>query len=354
VDLEDDLIPYLGSPLSFAMYEDGGPREWEAPVGIALWIPLKEGHKADRLLEDAADAMEAEGARVDTSSIADGVWYTFRNGRTRLFGFGVLNEHIVVAIGSETIRAVSTAMKGDDEGFLGSLSSKKLKGVVKAGPESVLWLDGANLLATDFARDLSDEAEEDLSGQQFGFGRGLVDSVSHIVITSETSKSRSVAELTVHASEGPEGEKFPQVALMLLVGGSGLGAPVAIPNFIAMQLRAKRSEAPTNVDGIRTAEKAYHHEWDAFTSARSTPTYVAGRAQVAFTGGGYRNFENLGWTADGKVRCQYKVTARNAVYAAGDDFTVTGTCDVDGDGVYSIYQANRAEKARMMTSNNVY
>jgi hypothetical protein len=298
--------------------------------------------------------MEADGDRVDSSSIGDGTWYTTGRHRAKLLGFGVLNEHIVVAIGSETIRAVSKAMKGDDEEFLGSLSSKRLKGVVKAGPESVLWLDGANLLATDFAKDLSDEAEEDLSRQQFGFGRGLVDSVSHIVVTSETSKSRSVAELTVHASEGSDGEKFPQVALMLLAGGSGLGAAVAIPNFIAMQLRAKRSEAPTNVDGIRTAEKAYHHEWDAFTSARSTPAYVPGREQVAFTGGGHRNFQNLGWTADGKVRCQYKVTARNARYAAGDDFTVTGKCDVDGDGVYSIYQANRAEKAVMITPNNVY
>ncbi|HIF07678.1 MAG TPA: prepilin-type N-terminal cleavage/methylation domain-containing protein [Gemmatimonadetes bacterium] len=147
---------------------------------------------------------------------------------------------------------------------------------------------------------------------------------------------------------------FTLIELMIVVAIIGILAAIAIPNFIAMQLRAKRSELPTNVDGIRTAEKAYHHEWDAFTAAGSTPATIPGRAQLAFSGGGLTSFENLGWTADGKVRGMYSVAATNATSAASDDFTVTGIADVDGDTANSQYTANRAEKASMVTSNNVY
>jgi type IV pilus assembly protein PilA len=149
---------------------------------------------------------------------------------------------------------------------------------------------------------------------------------------------------------------FTLIELMIVVAIIGILAAIAIPNFIAMQLRAKRSELPTNVDGIRTAEKAYHHEWDSFTAAAATPATLPGRTQVAFSGGGLEAFENLGWTADGKVRGQYSVTqtGTTATSAAADDFTVTGIADVDGDSGNSSYVANRAEKAEMTTSNNVY
>ncbi len=147
---------------------------------------------------------------------------------------------------------------------------------------------------------------------------------------------------------------FTLIELMIVVAIIGILAAIAIPNFLAMQLRAKRSELPTNLDAIRTAEKAYHAEWDAFTSASDTPTALPGRSQVAFTGGGYLSFENLGWVADGKVRGQYNTTQSNATSADADDFTSIGLADVDGDSANSQYNCNRAEKSSMVTSNNVY
>jgi len=147
---------------------------------------------------------------------------------------------------------------------------------------------------------------------------------------------------------------FTLIELMIVVAIIGILAAIAIPNFIAMQLRAKRSELPTNVDGIRTAEKAYHHEWDSFTAAGSTPASLPGRSQVAFTAGGFDSFENLGWTADGKVRGQYSVSATQGTAASDDNFAVVGLANVDGDSDNSSYTANRAEKAQMITSNNVY
>jgi type IV pilus assembly protein PilA len=147
---------------------------------------------------------------------------------------------------------------------------------------------------------------------------------------------------------------FTLIELMIVVAIIGILAAIAIPNFLAMQLRAKRSELPTNLDAIRTAEKAYHAEWDAFTTAGATPSTLPGRSQEAFTGGGFLSFENLGWVADGKVRGQYTTTATNAAAADLDDFISTGVADVDGDGGNSQYNCNRAEKSSLVTSNNVY
>jgi type IV pilus assembly protein PilA len=142
---------------------------------------------------------------------------------------------------------------------------------------------------------------------------------------------------------------------MIVVAIIGILAAIAIPNFIAMQLRAKRAELPSNVDGVRTAEKAYHAEWDSFTQAAATPASLPGRTQVDFTGGGLVGFQNLGWTADGKVRGQYRVEGITSGGGfASDDFTAIGVADVDGDATNSQYNCNRAVKATMVSANNVY
>ena len=90
------------------------------------------------------------------------------------------------------------------------------------------------------------------------------------------------------------------------------------------------------------------------SQASSTPSSIPGRQPVDFSGGGYASFPNLGCVAEGKVRGLYSVTASNASSAAADDLVVAGVADVDGDSANSSYTANRAEKAEMITSNNVY
>jgi type IV pilus assembly protein PilA len=147
---------------------------------------------------------------------------------------------------------------------------------------------------------------------------------------------------------------FTLIELMIVVAIIGILAAIAIPNFLAMQLRSKRAELPTNLDGVRTAEKAYHAEWDSFTTAVATPAAAPSRAQVNFSTGGLTAFQNLGWVADGKVRGQYQVLAAPGASFQTDDFTATAEADVDGDGVNSSYECNRAEKASMISSNNVY
>ena len=108
-------------------------------------------------------------------------------------------------------------------------------------------------------------------------------------------------------------------------------------------------EALTNVNGIRTAQRAYHHEWDAFTSAGWTPPNLPGREPVDFTGGGLDNFHNLGWTSDGFVRCRYMTESKNGAHSAEDDFDVYAECDINGDGVRERFYANRRTEAQMVT-----
>ena len=147
---------------------------------------------------------------------------------------------------------------------------------------------------------------------------------------------------------------FTLIELMIVVAIIGILAAIAIPSFLAMQLRAKRSELPTNLDAIRTAEKAYHAEWDTYTAAALTPTDV-GRKATSFTAGGYTAFANLGWTADGLVRGQYQVEAALAGDTIADDrFNARAYSDIDGNGTDAHYVADQAEKSKMLTPNNYY
>ena len=67
---------------------------------------------------------------------------------------------------------------------------------------------------------------------------------------------------------------FSLVELMIVVAIIGILAAIAIPNFIAMQLKAKRSEVPGNVDGIKTAEISYDAAFDAYVTAAAHPTSI--------------------------------------------------------------------------------
>ena len=148
---------------------------------------------------------------------------------------------------------------------------------------------------------------------------------------------------------------FTLIELMIVVAIIGILAAIAIPSFLAMQLRSKRSELPTNLDGIRTAEKAYFAEWDSFTTAALTPAAQPTRSAVDFTGGGLSAFQQLGWTADGKVRGQYSTTAVDGgVVAANHNFTADATSDVDGNGTTAKYTCNKDVKSNMTTANDVY
>ncbi len=129
----------------------------------------------------------------------------------------------------------------------------------------------------------------------------------------------------------------------------GILAAIAIPNFVAMQYRAKRAEVPANVDGIKNAEMNYDAAFDEFIPARPAPrpSHVLGKNAVRWTGS--QGFDKLGWAPDGEVRGTYQVDTLGCC-----DFIVTGMIDVDGDGNPAIYTATKSINTVMVTPNSVY
>jgi hypothetical protein len=143
--------------------------------------------------------------------------------------------------------------------------------------------------------------------------------------------------------------------LVIICGGAvpvvGILAAIAIPNFVEMQLRAKRAEVPSNVDGIKTAQIAYDAAFDRFLAIPEPvplDPVMIGTMAVDWPSG--TPFDELGWEPFGQVRGTYWVE----VDADGTDFTVHGLCDVDGDGEPAHYIATRTTSATLQTGSWVY
>lgn len=145
---------------------------------------------------------------------------------------------------------------------------------------------------------------------------------------------------------------FSLVELMIVVAIIGILAAIAIPNFVAMQLKAKRSEVPGNVDGIKTAEMAYDAAFDGFIATAVQPRAFTATDKTAVawplsTGTG--DWNSLGWKPDGDVRGAYQ-----AALSGTTDFVVTGGSDVDDDGSNATYTASKDVNAKATTVPDIY
>ena len=125
-------------------------------------------------------------------------------------------------------------------------------------------------------------------------------------------------------------------------------------SFLSMTLRAKRSEAPTDLDAIRTAERAYFAEWDTYFALPYCPATPAGRNPVEFSGPCAEPYERFGWRADGRVRCRYWVELVTIERDGEPDFIAWAECDIDGDGEPCVYRATRDTRPRMLTPGAIW
>jgi len=142
---------------------------------------------------------------------------------------------------------------------------------------------------------------------------------------------------------------FSLVELMIVVAIIGIMAAVAVPNFVALQLKAKRAELPGNLNGIRTAQIAYEAAYEGYIDCAENPGHAAvGKTQQAWnlTAAGWAD---LGWSPDGLVRGSYEVVA------GATDFTATGVSDLDADRVQATFQSNLGTKvANISTAEGIY
>jgi len=143
------------------------------------------------------------------------------------------------------------------------------------------------------------------------------------------------------------------VLVAVVIALFGYLAVIAFLNFASMGMRAKRAEGPDYLDGIRTAELAYHAKFGEFLSAGPCPPTPPGPQVAAWEGECAEAFWEMGWSADGSVRCQY-----TAMALPGDgpdaDFKLTARCDSDGDGNQSIFEASRNSPATRVTPKDIY
>ena len=65
---------------------------------------------------------------------------------------------------------------------------------------------------------------------------------------------------------------FTLVELMIVVAIIGILAAIAIPNFVSMQYKTKRSEVPTNLRNIKTAEVEYEQNYDVYIKCSAYPS----------------------------------------------------------------------------------
>jgi prepilin-type N-terminal cleavage/methylation domain-containing protein len=144
---------------------------------------------------------------------------------------------------------------------------------------------------------------------------------------------------------------FTLVELMTAVAIIGTLAAIAIPNYQEMTLKAKRSEAKLNVEGLYSVVSVYVESQDGefdknrthlnpYPSPWRVP--VNGKQQRTWNTGvpapDQRFWGTLAWEPDGAVRCSYRATLDQSPGVEGDYFA-WAECDLDNDGQwYRVYR----------------
>jgi prepilin-type N-terminal cleavage/methylation domain-containing protein len=137
---------------------------------------------------------------------------------------------------------------------------------------------------------------------------------------------------------------FTLIELTITVAIMGILAATAIGLFKAQGLRAKRTEAMTNVEGIGKMERAFFGENGTYLAATPAPALAPGVKQNWQAVGPF-SFDALGFQAEGSVWFVYDVNSANGGCAcpSGACFTATAYGDSDLDGTVAVISTFHAD-----------
>jgi type II secretory pathway pseudopilin PulG len=125
--------------------------------------------------------------------------------------------------------------------------------------------------------------------------------------------------------------RFTLVEMMIVIAIVIILTAIAVPELNQMQLKAKRSEVPLNVDGITTAHMAYDAAHDRFVFVTGyVPNTTMNKKTRAWVTSS--NYQILGFRPDGAVRGAYYSPAWGS-----NGVDTVGRCDVDADGAQTYY-----------------
>lgn len=209
IDLENDVIPALGSPISLAFFEDMG----QVPVGAALWLPLKPDHDMQATLASLQGLLGGMGMPIAEDASGDVTWYTINAGPAT-GRWGIARDHLVLAFGQKTSPDVAAAMADGGDSFLDRIERSEVVDGLTSDGEAFVFFDIPAIVA----------AVEKVAGPDNipAEARPFLDNMGVVYGKSEYEPTVGISEFRIFAAQPGGFAEMLEAALLQNVGdGAG-------------------------------------------------------------------------------------------------------------------------------------
>ncbi len=139
-----------------------------------------------------------------------------------------------------------------------------------------------------------------------------------------------------------------------MIGGGVVGVLLllAIP-FALSSSGSSRDEVPKIVEELRKFENVHHGAFDEYVSVESTPRLPHDLNGEAVPWVNTAGLDKIGFSLEQHLGLT-EVYGSYKIVATDKGFTVTGSSDLDGDGIRATFVATETESVRQTTPDDVY